>query len=368
MRAVQYAKFYSGVKMFWFLLLVFAYLAYKWSVSGYDYFEKKGLPFDKPWPLVGNMFGLVTAKESLVYSMQRRYRKFKQSKWEILVIQFKVLWLAEVAIASRLFGLYNFKQSAYVVIDPELAKQIFIKDFDHFVNHNEATSQLDRVFDRSLFSLHNNEWRDMRTTLSPMFTSSKMKMMFGLLSESAKDFASFFEERAKKGENLDEIDVLDVFARFTADGIATAVLGFEADCVRNKNSFIFKTAQKLIDDFNGPVGSLKFTLSFVMPKLYKALGLQCMSKEIYDFLQKVVVDVMNEREDKNISRPDVIQLLVQAKKGQLKQDKKEHDVTEKELVNFSANVEYTVGTAAKNASHFTDDDWIAQGFIFFAAG
>jgi hypothetical protein len=76
----QFAKFYPGVKMFWLLLLVFAYLAYKWSVNSFDYFTKKGLPFEKPWPLVGNMLGLVTQTESLVYTMQRNYGKFKKSK------------------------------------------------------------------------------------------------------------------------------------------------------------------------------------------------------------------------------------------------------------------------------------------------
>jgi cytochrome P450 family 9 len=260
--------------------------------------------------------------------------------------------------------MFNFKQPAYVIIDSELVKQICIKDFDHFVNHNDATTTgVDKVFDRTLFSLHNNEWRDMRTTLSPIFTSSKMKMMFGLLSDQAVDFTNFFEERAKNGEKLD-VDVLDIFARFTADGISTAVLGFEADCVRNKDSFVYKTAQKLLDDFTGPIGNIKFTLAFILPKLYKALGIQLMSDEIRDFFRRVVVDVMKERDEKNISRPDVIQLLLQAKKGQLKNETD----NEKDLVNFAANIEYNSSSTAKSASHFTDNDWIAQGFIFFGAG
>jgi cytochrome P450 family 9 len=262
--------------------------------------------------------------------------------------------------------MFNFKQTSFVLTDPELIKKILIKDFDHFVNHNGASTSVDRIFDRALFALHDKEWRDMRTTLSPIFTSSKMKMMYGLLCDHANDFVSFFRERVQKGETLD-LDVLDIFARFTADGISTAVLGFEADCVRNKESYVYKMAKKLLHDFFGPIGNVKFTLAFVMPEFYKFLGLQCISQEIRDFFQRVVVDVMHEREIKNISRPDVIQLLLQAKKGQLQQSVKETETKEKEE-NFSANVEYHVGGGAKNASHFSDDDWIAQGFIFFGAG
>jgi cytochrome P450 family 9 len=205
----------------------------------------------------------------------------------------------------------------------------------------------------------------MRTTLSPIFTSAKMKMFYGLLSKQANDFVDFYEQKAKIGGNL-VYDVLDVFTRYTADGISTAVLGFEADCVRNKDSQIFKTVQKLLHDFIGTIGSIKFLFAFTMPKLYALLGIQCMSEEIYNFFHRVVIDVMNERDRTKTSRSDVIQLLLEAKKGQLKHNDSEID--DKELANFSANIEYDLGSKTKNASQFSDNDWIAQGFIFFAAG
>lgn len=242
---------------------------------------------------------------------------------------------------------------------------ITIKDFNHFVNHDVFTN-VDSVFDRTLFSLHDKEWRDMRTTLSPIFTSSKMKMMYGLLSDQAQDFVNFFEERSRKGDEL-IVDVLDVFARFTADGISTAVLGFEADCVRNEDSDVYKMAKKILHDFNGPAGIMKFLFAFTLPKLYQFLGIQCTSKEVLEFFNKAVIDVMDERDRKNISRPDVIQLLLQAKKGQLQNEAKENEVNDKELANFSANIEYDLG-GSKTRSQFDDNDWIAQGFIFFGAG
>lgn len=159
--------------------------------------------------------------------------------------------------------------------------------------------------------------------------------------------------------------MLDVFGRFTADGISTSVLGFKSDCIRNKDSYIFNIAKGLIHDFFGPIGSFKILLSFGIPKIYSFFGLQIMRKDIHDFFKRVVIDTMNERDRKNISRPDVIQLLLQAKKGQLQHDK-DNDIIEKELSNFAANKEYDLG--AKKLTQFTDEDWVAQGFIFFGAG
>lgn len=266
----------------------------------------------------------------------------------------------------RVFGFFNFRQINYYITDPDLIKRITIKDFDHFTNKDSPMAHADKLFSRILPFLRDKEWTDMRSTLSPIFTSSKMKMMFGLLSDQAKDFVNFFEEKSRNGEAL-EIDAKNIFARFTANGIATAALGFEADCVRNNESEVFKLVGSFINESTDALTLMKGFLFMAIPKLYRLLGFRLMSKELYDFFKRVVIDQMDERDRNNVSRPDIIQLMLQLKKGQLRQDKG-NDVDDQELANFSANVEYDVSSKGKNTSQFTDDDWIAQGFVFFGAG
>jgi cytochrome P450 family 9 len=192
-----------------------------------------------------------------------------------------------------------------------------------------------------------------------------MKIMFGLLSTHAQDFVNYFEE-VKKRDGKAVFELKDIFARFTADGISTAVLGFEGDCVRNENSYVFDIVQKFLADVFSGKGNFKFLFASALPKLYSLTGIQLISKEVLRFFQKVVVDVINERDQKGISRPDVIQLLLQVKKGQLQEKVKEVD--DSELANFSANVEYDVGSNKKKITHFDDEDLLAQGFVFFGAG
>lgn len=225
----------------------------------------------------------------------------------------------------------------------------------------------DKIFSKTLFGLHGQKWKDMRSILSPMFTSSKMKMMFGLLAKAANDFIPHFEKRAGSDGSSD-IDVLEIFSRFTADGISTAALGFEGDCVKNEDSDIYKMVKKVLRDFDGS-NSFKFIVAFMLPKLYHLLGLQLVSKETADFFQHVVIDVMNERDRKNISRPDVIQLMLEAKKGHL-QVKENEEADDKELDGFAAHEELSLKSNVKNRKEIVDDDeyWLAQGFIFFLAG
>ncbi|KAJ6629743.1 Cytochrome P450 9e2 [Pseudolycoriella hygida] len=264
--------------------------------------------------------------------------------------------------------MFNFTQAGYIVTDAELIKRITVKYFDHFVNHDQNFDDIDRVFSKSLFSLHNQQWREMRTILSPIFTSSKMKMMYGLLSNHVNDFIAHFKRKAI----TDDINVLDIFSRFTADGISTAALGFEGDCVKNENSEIYRIVKQSLDDFTNFVSVFKFLIVSLSPKLYKASGLQLINKNVIDFLRHVTIDTMREREENNVSRPDVIQLLLDVRKGRTKSKENAVEVNDDELSNFSAHEEFNVSTNTNNKStslNMNDDDlWIAQTFIFFVAG
>lgn len=64
----------------------------------------------------------------------------------------------------------------FSIRDPELLKQMAVKDFDHFEDHRSFVDEkADVMFGNSLVSLKGSKWRDMRATLSPAFTGSKMR-------------------------------------------------------------------------------------------------------------------------------------------------------------------------------------------------
>jgi hypothetical protein len=55
-------------------------LIYKWLTKGYDQFEKQGIAHDKPLPLIGNMWPLVTKREGIVQFLGRNYYSFGNAK------------------------------------------------------------------------------------------------------------------------------------------------------------------------------------------------------------------------------------------------------------------------------------------------
>lgn len=191
----------------------------------------------------------------------------------------------------------------------------------------------------------------MRSNLSPVYTSAKMKQMFELLRESAVDFVNYLVEKSENVKGRVIVDTHDTFARVTADGIATTALGFQGDCVRNEESEIFQIAKAIEEDFSNP---RTLILLNSIPKLCELLGLQMFRKKIHEFFETNVLGEIRRRRDQKIQRPDVIHLLMQAQDGKLL-------ATDDQRANYSGN-------KVQKILQWTDEDLIAQALVFFLGG
>lgn len=151
-----------------------------------------------------------------------------------------------------------------MIRDPELIKQITIKDFDHFVDHRLfAPENVEPIWTKNLFSLKGDTWRDMRATLSPTFTASKMRSMFVLMEKSGQQYVDFY---LKQNKNVIELELKDSFTRFANDVIANCAFGVKVDSLKEpENEFYMKG--KAATNFSGFVKQMKFLLSMMSPKL-----------------------------------------------------------------------------------------------------
>ena len=75
-------------------------------------------------------------------------------------------------------GYYGFLGAPTLVInDLELAKRILIKDFDHFVDRRpiDVAEEPNKYLLNMLTTMSGDKWKAMRSTISPVFTSGKLK-------------------------------------------------------------------------------------------------------------------------------------------------------------------------------------------------
>lgn len=64
----------------WILLISVAYLIYKWGTSSFDYFEKKGVKFNKPHFIVGSRLGMVLKQGTMADFAMKIYNEFANEK------------------------------------------------------------------------------------------------------------------------------------------------------------------------------------------------------------------------------------------------------------------------------------------------
>ena len=111
----------------------------------------------------------------------------------------------------RFFGIYIFHNPILVINDPELIRLILIKDFQHFADRGIHSNLKVDPMSFNLFRLPGERWKHLRTKLTPIFTSGKLKQLYPLLLEVSDELVDICN---KSLENDDIMDVKDLVERY----------------------------------------------------------------------------------------------------------------------------------------------------------
>lgn len=160
-----------SIVLFSSILLLFVY----WYNQRLNYFKNRGLPYLKSFPLLGALTESLIGKKGLYDCIDDHYNnsKFKNEPF---------------------FGIFMFHKPSLLIKDPNLIKQILIKDFNSFANHVGGSGDHDPIGKDNLFLSKDGMWRNLRKKLTPFFTSGKMKSMFPILDEIGDNLLKHMEK------------------------------------------------------------------------------------------------------------------------------------------------------------------------------
>ncbi|XP_069676219.1 cytochrome P450 9e2-like [Periplaneta americana] len=316
------------------LLLCLGVVLYFCGTSTYRRFTKPGIPHITPLPFIGSMGSTILKGEPLQDMIVNIYNRYKGRPYSVM---------------------FMFRQPMTVLLDPELIKTIAIKDFEYFPNHQTSLfDNEDPLFLKALTNLKDRDWREKRSTLTPVFTSSKMKTMFVLVSECCQQFVSYLEQcyqnqpnecGIQKDGDVLVLELKKFFNRYTNDVIATTAFGLSVDSFKQPKNEFYVMGQTA---FN--FGPLKLFLMMFMPKIMKLFGVTLFPEKIPNFFRSLVKDTIATREREGIVRPDLLHLLMQARKGTLQDEN-------------STEQHSKIGK-----KQLDDEDVVAQCVVFFLAG
>ena len=92
------------------------------------------------------------------------------------------------------YGIYFLSSTVLMIKDPDLIRQITIKDFDHFVDRNGVrthkkmfgNTMTDIIWSKQMSNAVGEEWKNIRSTFTPIFTAGSMKAMMVFIQESCR--------------------------------------------------------------------------------------------------------------------------------------------------------------------------------------
>ena len=100
-------------------------------------------------------------------------------------------------------GIFSFDKPSLLIRDPELVKNILAKDFQSFMDHIALFDEtLDPLFSNMLILLRGQLWRHLRTNLTRVFISRKIKMMFYPVDTCGKELADCMHKATADGKKF----------------------------------------------------------------------------------------------------------------------------------------------------------------------
>jgi len=151
------------------MIVIYLYMTRK-----FNYWKKRDVTEVQPIPFFGSVTDCMLFKKSAGYLLKDFYEQTKGLPY---------------------VGFFILDKPALLIRDRELIKNVLVKDFNYFTNRYSSVDIKDRLSYANLFFVRNLAWKILRIKLSPFFTSGKLKKMFELMLECAKNLDTYLESR-----------------------------------------------------------------------------------------------------------------------------------------------------------------------------
>nr|XP_033326710.1 cytochrome P450 6k1-like isoform X1 [Megalopta genalis] len=218
---------------------------------------------------------------------------------------------------ADMYGIYMLHKPFLLIRSPELIKQIMVKDFHIFADRFfTAESHQDKIGSSNLFTIKNPDWRQLRTKITPVFTSGKMKKLFHLIVETTESMKNYLLKEVS-GSDTKTIEMRTVALKYTTDIISSIAFGIHVNSFDKNNDEFFRKAQEGLTPTIRR--SVQFFFMFFFPSFSKYIGGKFLGSTT-DYFRSVFWDSMENREMSKSKRGDLIDSLIE-----IKDDKRNND-------------------------------------------
>lgn len=334
----------SGLSVTVCLFLLFLSLLYWYSISPFSTLERCGIKHPKPLPFIGNLMmfrnGFFNAQADLI----NKY--------------------------GRICGYYIGRRSTVIIADPDMLRQVMVKEFNKFPNRMTVRG-ITKPMSDSLIMLKGEQWKRVRSILTPTFSAAKMKEMVPLINTATETLLRNLKSHA---ESANSFNIHKCFGCFTMDVIASVAFGTQVDSQNNPDDpFVHQASKFFAFSFFRPIMIFFIAFPFLIRPLAGLLPNKS-KDEMKSFFTQCIQKMIKQRDDLSPEqrRKDFLQLMLDVRTNNKCLSVEHFDVVsnaDEEAYDGHENSPANESTKRSQQKRMmTEDEIVGQSFIFLVAG
>ncbi|KAK9695003.1 Cytochrome P450 [Popillia japonica] len=232
--------------------------------SGTNYWRDRNVVFKKPLLFFGNIIDVILLRKSFNSVVKELYFE----------------------LCAPYFGIWYLGDPQLVIKSPDLIKDILVKDFDYFQNrHVSHIEDIDKFTARMLAFMDGSRWKQKRATVTPVFSSNKLKCCHVHIREIAKTMICHINTTKLNVQ----MDLKKLCKEYTIGALSVIIFGLNISCFNTQSPILkINPCLSLLD-------SIQFTLYFSKSYLLKVFipkYIKCSAKQI---MIEFVSDILNKK-------------------------------------------------------------------------
>ncbi|CAH1774988.1 unnamed protein product [Owenia fusiformis] len=254
----------------------------------YNLFKRMGINGPAPAFLIGNFYDMYK------YGLLKCWEKWRNEY-------------------GGMYGYYEGPQPILVITDPEMIKQVFVKDlFSNFSGRRIFPMGRGPKHNPDIIQSEGQDWKRIRALSSPFFSGVRMKEMSPLINNSVGKLLNVLEEKANAGTTF---DIYSVYQGLTMEVICACAFGTDLDAqVDTKHPVLLKARELFLRvSQRNALQIAAFLLPELRPlwfRLGRKLG------EIFNnpfiYLREHIRHIIQMRRSQKLDRVDFINLMLSA--------------------------------------------------------
>ncbi|KAF5301548.1 hypothetical protein FQR65_LT08853 [Abscondita terminalis] len=208
----------------------------------------------------------------------------------------------------RYVGFFNMWTPALLIRDPEIVKEVLVKQFNSYENWLQVENNVDPILALNPFLIYGSKWKSVRSVLTSQFTSAKMKQMVPNINVVNNKMIEHITQEMEKSKSL---NVRMLTTRFTGDNVMLNAFGLNGRSFETDVTDSSKIAEQISS--NSKIIQIKQTLAILFPYLRKLFKITFIGDPVPELFKNIILDAVKYRQENQIVRKDYLGYLSEMK-------------------------------------------------------